>query len=171
MKKTLFWSIFLTIVCAGISVSANYNKDDISKITITEKDIPSGFVIGKLPEKIKDVIKENPWYFDSEAIKRLTGHIYPDGDYKKIAAMHMTIIADEKKPYRDNMVCWIILYKDSQSAKIELSKLNRYTGFNSDRCILIQKNNMAVFMYARDVNDFHYVQDVAQEIQAKIKAM
>jgi len=171
MKKTLFWSIFFAIVCIGIPMNANYSKDDISKITITEKEIPPGFVIGKLPQKVKDVLKDNPWYFDSEAIKKLTGHIYPDGDYKKVAAMHMTILADEKRPYRDNLVCWIILYKDSKGAKEEMAKLKRYAGFNSDRSIFIQKDNMAVFMYADDVNEFHYVQDMASEIQAKLKAM
>jgi len=171
MKKTLFWSIFPAIVCVSILASANYSRDDISKLTITEKDIPSGFTIGKVPQKLKDVLKDNPWYFDNEAIKKLTGHIYPDGDYKKVAIMHITILADEKNPYKDNMVCWIILYKDSKSAKEELGKLNRYAGLNNDRCILIQKNNMAVFMYSNDVNDFHYVQDIAAEIQAKIRAM
>jgi len=171
MKKTLFWSIFIIMVCAGISANANYNKDDISKVVIAEKDIPQGFIIGKMPDKVKDVLKDNPWYFDNEAIKKLTGHIYPDGDYKKVAVMHMTILADKEKPYKDNIVCWIILYKDSIGAKEEMAKLKRHTDFNSDRCILIQKNNMAVLMYARDINDFRYVQGMAAEIQTKMKAM
>ena len=171
MKKTLFLSIFITIICVGISASANYSKDDMLKVMITEKDIPAGFIIGKLPEKAKEVLKDNPWYFDNAAIKRLAGNIYPDGDYKKIAAIHMTILADEKKPYKDNMVCWVILYKDGKTTKEELAKLRRYADFNNDKSILIHKNNMVIFMYSNDADEFHYVQDIAAEIQAKIKTM
>ena len=171
MKKTLFLSIFLSIICIGVSAIANYNKDDISKVVITEKEIPKGFITGKIPQKLKDVLKDNPWFFDNAAIKKLTGHIYPDGDYNKVAAMHMTILANEENPYKDNVVCWVILYKDGKSAKEELIKLKRYTDLNNEKCILIPKDNMVVFMYSNDINDFHYVQDIAAEIQAKIRAM
>ncbi|MCL2025479.1 MAG: hypothetical protein FWG92_01585 [Leptospirales bacterium] len=171
MKKTLFLSIFLTITCISISASANYSKNDISKVIITEKDIPAGFIIGKLPEKAKEVLKDNPWYFDNAAIKRLTGNIYPDGNHKKIAAIHMTILANEKTPYQDNMVCWVILYKDAKTTKEELAKLRRYTDLNSDKSILIHKNNMVIFMYSNNADEFHYVQDIAAKIQAKIKTM
>jgi hypothetical protein len=171
MKKTLFLSIFLAALCLAVSASAGYNKNDISKIAIDEKDIPDGFVIGKLPNGAKKVLKENPSYFDSEAIKKLTERIYPDGDYKKVSALHMTILAEEKRPYRDNIVCCIIVYKDGISAKEEITKLKNYAGFNSDRSLLIQKDNLAVFIYSNDVNDFHYVQDMAEGIRAKIKDM
>jgi hypothetical protein len=59
---------------------------------------------------------------DRPAIKKLTARIYPGGDYNRIRGMHMTIMSRKKNPYGDDIVCYIILYKDASSAKEELKK-------------------------------------------------
>lgn len=172
MKKiSIFLAIVFAITTAAASATALYNKEDLSKILITENDIPSGFVIGKIPEPAQKVLKENPWYFDNQAIKKLTERIYPDGDYRKVTDVHMTIIAEEKKPYNDNIVCYVILYKDIQSAKDELKKLKQYVSFNNDRALLITKDNMAVFLHVDDVSDFHHIQDMALNMESKLKSL
>lgn len=169
MKKSLLFIICIIAAFTSISAKSLYKSNDIAKVAITEQDIPSGFIMGKIPEGVKHVLKDNPWNLDGDAIKRLSDKIYPNGDYRKVAGIHMTIIADEKKPFNDNMVCYIIVYKGMDGAKEEISKLNRYVGFNSDRALLLQKDNIAVFLHADDVKDFHYIQDLAAGIQVKLK--
>ena len=172
MKKTvLFSTIFLTLVLVSAYAKALYNQEDFAKIAITANDIPEGFVIGKIPRVAQEVLKDNPWTFDSQAIKKLTERIYPDGDYRKVANVHMTILADEKKPYNDNIVCYVILYKDMKAAKDELKKLNNYVSFNTDRAVVISRDNMVIFLHSDDVADFHHVQDMAASIGSKLKSL
>lgn len=168
-RYILFYLCAITLVFSILPLAgADYKADIIDKIKLTNEEIPKGFIYGTVPPAVKAVIKNNPWKFDRAAIHKLASKIYPDGDYAKIADIHVTIIAKDTTPYGDDIVCYIIIYKDPVSAKNEISKLNSFVGFNNDRAIVIIKDNMAVFIHADDINDFHYVRDMAEKIKERL---
>lgn len=167
MKKLII-SVAAIFALAG-TLFAAYTPDKFDEIAITGDDVPEGFVIGLIPEPAQKVLKSNPWHFDKTAIQKLTDKIYPDGDYRKVSGIHMTIIAEAKKPYNDNIVCYMILFKDTKSAKTEFTKLSNYVGFNSDRAILFTKDNLAVFIHADDTADFDRIHTLSEIIQSRIK--
>jgi hypothetical protein len=168
-RYILFYLCVITLVFSILPlVGADYKADIIDKIKLTNEEIPKGFTYGTVPPFAKTVIKNNPWKFDQVAIHKLASKIYPDGDHSKIADIHVTIIAKDSAPYGDDMVCYIIIYKDPVSAKNEIKKLSSFVGFNSDRAIVIIRENMAIFIHADDINNFHYIKDMAEKIKERL---
>ncbi len=128
------------------------------------EDIPQGFMYGIIPDTYKTTLKSNPWEFDGAAIQKLAGKIYPGGDFKQIAGIHVTIIARKETPHRDDIVCYIIQYKDNIAARDEIKKISEYAGYNQDRALLHVKNNMVIFLFVDNVNNFQVLQELDKKI-------
>ncbi|MCP4133498.1 MAG: hypothetical protein GY754_21190 [bacterium] len=173
MKK-YFFCIIAALVSVFIllaSVSAKYDNESINKIIPSSKDIPENFVFGKIPRFAKNVLKGNPWMLDKKAIKRLTDRIYPGGNYNTISNIHMTIMTDKKNPFGDDIVCYIIVYRDNRSAQVEIKKMNDFVGFNRDRAILLTKNNIVVFIHADNISNYDHIKNLANSIETKLESI
>ena len=171
MKKNTFKGIFviiITILLIGNTTSM-YSTTIIEKIKLTIDEIPEGFMFGQVPDFAKGLLKNNPWNLDQDAIKKLTSRIYPGGEYSKISDIHMTIIANKKNPFGDEIGCYIILYKNAQSAKEELTKLNEYVKYNNDRALIIEKNNLVVYLYVDDAGNYEHIEKLYETMKKKIE--
>ena len=120
-KKNLTLPLIIaSVLFFVVTAFASLNNDSLSKISLSEKEIPEGFFFGKIPPFAKKVLKNNPWTLDKPAIRKLTDRIYPGGNYNNITAIHMTIMAKKKTPYGDDIVCYLILFKEGKSATDEI---------------------------------------------------
>lgn len=173
MKRMLSSIAFIIVLILSLPLNglSEYGVDIVEKVRLMEQDIPEGYTFGKIPAFARKVLKNNPWMMDSKAIQRLTKMIYPDGNYAMIKSIHVTILADKKTPFGDDIVCYIILYHNSHTAKDEIKKIVRYVDFNSDRAVLIMKMNLVVFFHVDDVKDFHYIKSYAQKIENTLKKL
>lgn len=169
MKKfiTLFAFLVLIISVSNVTGLPEDGTSLIDKMRLSQEDIPDGFMYGLIPEFAKKVLKQNPWNMDRNAIKTLTDKIYPGGDYNQINSIHVTIIARKETPHGDDIVCYIIKYKDARAAKDEITKLSEYVGYNGDRAILSVMNNMAVFLHVDDTDDFPIILKMEKAIKER----
>ncbi len=158
------------VVFASMGVS-QLSPGAIDRVKPMASDIPEGYIYGKIPEPYKKTLKDNPWMMDRAAIRRLADKVYPGGDHNKIAAMHLSIIADEKKPFNDDIVCYVILYHNEKAAREEMKKFSEYAGFNADRALLLSRDNLAVFIFVDDIENFHHIQEMARAIGERIKGL
>ena len=106
---------------------------------------------------------------DRNAIVRLSDKIYPGGDYTKISDIYMAIMTNKNRPFGDDIVCYIILYKSINSAKDELKKMTEFAGYNSDRVIVLSRNNIIVFLHVDDIDDFHYIRNMSETIKQRLE--
>lgn len=173
MKRlSLFIALFIVALCILPSASSmSYDNGVFSQLKPTEGDIPPGFVFGRVPPFAQRVLKENPWQLDQDAIRKLADRIYPDGDANSIQDIHMTIMSSSERPYGDDIVCYIILFKNGKQAKTEMEKLSAYSGFNTDRTILLSRDNLAVFLLVDDVDHFHLIRQMADGIQCRLNEL
>ncbi len=166
MKKIVIFSI-LFIGLIFISNSTGLPQDSksiIQKIKLLPEDIPQGFIYGLIPDGAKTTLKDNPWEFDKTAIQKLTDKIYPGGDFNQISGIHVTIFARKETPHRDDIVCYIIQYKNFKTAREEIKKISEYAGYNQDRAILHVKDNIVVFLFADDINNFRLLRELDKKI-------
>lgn len=173
MKKAIFClSVLLTLVIVTASSgSSQLRPDAIDNIRLTDKDIPDGFIYGTVPPPYKKTLKNNPWTMDRDAIKRLADKIYPGGDYNRIESIHVSIIANRNTPYGDDIVCYVILYRNMKAAQEEMRKITEFTGYNSDRSLLLTRDNLAVVFFVDDIDNFHYIQEMARNVSERIKGL
>ncbi len=169
MKKLITITVICLVAATAAASIARYRVEVFSKIKLTDNDIPQGFMIGKIPPGVKKVLKANPWQMDRAAIKRLSRHIYPGGNYNKISGIHMTIMANARQPYGDDIVCYAILYRDEPSATEEIKKLKEFVGYNNDRAIVIEKDNLAVYLHVDSTSDYHHIQTMAEVIRKRME--
>ena len=171
MKKNTLKGVFITIIMTLFIGNATsiYSSAVIDKIKLTKDEIPAGYIFGQVPEKAKGVLKDNPWDFDQDAMKNFTNRIYPGADYRNISDIHMTIIANKDNPVGDDIGCYIIIYKNAKAAKDEFTKLNKFINDNSDRGIVIEKNNIAVYLYVNDVNNYDHIRRLSEIIKKKLE--
>jgi len=160
---------FITIFIS--STTAMYSSSIIEKIRPTSDQIPAGYMFGKVPGFAQSLLKENPWNLDQTAIKKMANRIYPGGEYSKITDLHMTIIANKKNPYGDDIICYIFVFKNEKSAQEELLKINEYVGYNKDRSIVLGKNNLAVYFCVDNAKDFDYIQAMSEAVQKKLETL
>ncbi|MDA3899998.1 MAG: hypothetical protein PF637_05695 [Spirochaetes bacterium] len=172
MNKKIFMSIVVLLSLAAFSVSifANglFDEDVIERIQLTDSEIPGGFVYGTIPPAARKMFKANPWKLDQNAVNRLTKDIYPNGNYQAIKAMHLSIITRQDRPYSDDLVCYIIVFKNAEYAKREIAKLHEYVTFNKDRQLVYTKSNIAVLLMIDDAEDFSYIQELGLKIEQKL---
>lgn len=171
-KSTLLVTIFSMVffIFAG-NPSLMYSSSVIDKIKPTADEIPEGYMFGQIPKFAQNVLKSNPWNLDHAAIKKLANRIYPGGNSDRISEIHMTIMAEKKNPYRDDIVCYILLFKDNKSAVEEINKLNEYANYNNDRAVVIEKNNIAVFIFTDKLKNYEYVKKISASIKKKIESL
>ena len=171
MKKFISLFVFLVFIISISNVKGlpEDGTSIINKIKLMQEDIPDGYMFGLIPDFAKKVLKQNPWDMDSNAIKTLTDKIYPGGDYNQVSAIHVTIIAKKETPHGDDIVCYIIKYKDSKAAKNEISKISEYVGYNQDRAILNVFDNTAVFLHVDDKDDFPIIQKMQETMKERLK--
>lgn len=173
MKKK---SLFLVTITVFISVfigssTVMYSSSIIEKIRPTTAEIPEGYMFGQVPEFARSLLKTNPWNLDQAAIKKLTNRIYPGGEYTKVQDLHMTIITNKMNPYGDDIVCYIFVFRNEKSAQEELAKLNEHVGYNSDRSIIIEKKNLAVYLCVDSVKDFEYIKTMSETIKKRLETL
>lgn len=170
MNIKLIYTLITIIIIFLLSSTGNteYRSDIINSLRPTESDIPSGFVYGRVPQFYQRVLKNNPWMMDNAAIQKLAKNIYPDGDFRKIANIHVSIIADRKTPFGDDIVCYIILYKDRKSAEGEIGKISDFAKYNNDRAIVLSKENLVVFLHVDDIENFHHIRAMAEKMEERL---
>ncbi len=153
------------------STTAMYSSTIIEKIRPTSEELPAGYMFGKVPGFAREVLKENPWSLDQSAIKKMTNRIYPGGEYSKVTDLHMTIITNKNHPYGDDIICYIFIFKNEKSAREEMTKINEYVGYNRDRSIVIEKNNLAVYFCVDDTKNFDYIQTMSETVKKKLDTL
>ncbi len=168
IKKVTPLAVIFLVFIAQFTIFARNGMDIIDKVKLIESDIPKGFMYGKIPSFAKNVLKENPWKMDRKAIMKLADKIYPGGDYSKIDGIYVSIIADKKTPHGDDIVCYIIHYTDSASAKGEIKKITDFAGYNGDRVIVQTKNNLAVFLHVDDTKNFHLIEKLNKKFKERL---
>lgn len=170
MKKIFTLTLFIGLIFISQSIGLPQDSNSmIDKIRLLPEDIPQGFIYGVIPDIYKKTLKNNPWKFDDAAIEKLTDKIYPGGDYRQISAIHVTIIAKKETPHRDDIVCYIIQYKNASIARDELKKLSEYAGYNQDRTFLHIKDNYAVLIFADDVKNYLLLKELDKKIAERIE--
>ena len=173
MKKNSLKGIFITIIAVFLigNTTSIYSADTIEKIKITAEEVPDGFIFGQVPEYAQGLLKGNPWKFDQDALKRFTSRIYDGADYGNVSDIHMTIIAAKDKPTGNAIGCYIIIYKNAKSAKDELKKLGEFVRYSTDRAIVIEKNNIAVYLYANDIKNYDHIKRLSEIIKKKLDTL
>ncbi len=169
-RSSIFFSI--VIIITGITVcfaSVSFSDDIVEQVKINSSDIPSGFTLGKIPEFASKVFTGNPCYVDDRGKKIIADKIYPGGRAGNITTMHVTILASSRTPYGDDIVCYILVFKNQSAAKQEIKKLKEYSGYNGDRSLLIVKDTMAVFIHADDTENYPHVESIGSAIQSRLQ--
>jgi hypothetical protein len=173
MKKAMFSICILLslILITETKGSSQLKLNAIDTVKLTSADIPEGFMYGKVPAPYQSTLKDNPWMMDKAAIKRLADKIYPGGDFNKIAGMHVSIITNKKKPFGDDIVCYMILYNTMKAAQDEIKKMSEFVGYNRDRALVLTKDNLAIILFVDDINNYHYIQELAKMIEGRMKSI
>ena len=173
MKKTrtLIILSFFSICFFLSSSAAMYSNSVIDIVKLNDSDIPEGYRYGIIPGFAKEMLKDNPWNLDQNALSRFAPRIYPGADSRSMANVHMTIIASEKNPYDDDIVCYIFLYKDKKSAEQEIEKLTKFVEYNSDRGIVLSKENLAVYLLVDHIKEYKHIDAISRNIQKRIDSL
>ena len=169
--KSLVISLITILSVFISSTTAMYSSSIIEKLKPTSEEIPAGYMFGQVPGFAQNLLKTNPWSLDEAAIKKLTNRIYPGGEYSKVSDLHMTIITNKKNPYGDDIVCYIFVFKNEKAAQEELIKLSEHVGYNSDRSIVIEKKNLAVYFCVDSTKDFEYIQALSEAMKKKLESL
>lgn len=157
------------ILITEVKGSTQFKADAIDTVKLTSNDIPEGFMYGTVPPPYRKTLKGNPWMMDKAAIKRVADMVYTGGDYSKIASMHVSILANKKTPLGDDIVCYVILYSSMKAAQNEIKKATEFASYNRDRVLLLTKDNLAVILFVDDIENFHFIQDLAKIISERLK--
>jgi len=173
MKTGKFTAIIILLFITFFISSSTmmYSSTVIDKIRPTSGEIPAGYMFGQVPGFAQSLLKSNPWNLDQTAIKKMTSRIYPGGEYSKISDLHMTIITNKRNPYGDDIVCYIFIFKNEKAAAEEIYKLNEFVSYNSDRAIIIEKKNLAVFMHVDSIKDFDHIKNLSENIKKKLESL
>jgi hypothetical protein len=173
MKYFICLITLIFAISFAYSFAEDFKRDTIDLIKINAKDLPQGYVYGTLPDYAKKglLIKDNPSYMDKSAIKKCVQYMYPNGDYSQVKEVHSSIITKKETPYGDDIVCYIIVYHNTNKSKKEMKKLADYSEVNKDRVILLSKNNLIVFMHVDSINNYPLLKDLAKKIEERMKGI
>jgi hypothetical protein len=166
-KLSIFIISFIVIFISSGIPAGSFEVNPIETLKIKESDIPDGFAYGLIPDFARKTLLANPWLMDKAAITRLTKNIYPKGDAAAVKNMHMSILAKKERPYNDDIVCYIIVYKDSIIGKKEMEKLSEFSKFNSDRTIVLQRGTTAIFLIVDDVRNYKYISELREKMEER----
>lgn len=171
MKKLCVFAIFIAISLCGYAFTRDFSTSDVDRIRLTAGDVPTGFIMAQIPSFAREVFRDNPCYLDSKGIKRIAKHLYPNGDSNAIASIHSTIMAKQGRPFGDDIVCYIIVYRNEKAALKEIKKLTDYVEFNNQRAVVSVKNNLAVFIHADDVVNMQAVTQLKHTIEERLASL
>jgi len=149
--------------------TGEFNRSVVEQIRLTEQDIPTGFVLGKIPQFASAVFRNNPGYLDQGGIRRIAKNLYPNGSPAGISVIHSTIMAKSATPFGDDIVCYIIVYSSAREAQKEIKKLTDYTSFNSQRALLTAKDNLAIFIHADDQASMPILMQLKRTIEERLE--
>jgi hypothetical protein len=161
--------LFITFFISSSTVM--YSSTVIDKIRPTSEEIPAGYMFGQVPGFAQSLLKSNPWAFDQTAIKKMASRIYPGGEPSRISDIHMTLLTNKWNPYGDDIVVYILIFKNEKAASEEMAKLNEFVSFNSDRAITIQKKNLAVYLHVDNVKDFDHIKTMSETIRKRLESL
>ncbi|MBP7584085.1 MAG: hypothetical protein KBA61_08645 [Spirochaetes bacterium] len=167
-----FYPVIIMILALSITSFAHtgdFNRSIVEQIRLTDQDIPTGFIMGKIPGFAKEVFRDNPGYLSQAGIKRIAKHLYPNGSPSGISAIHHTIMAKSNTPFGDDIVCYIIVYANSREALKELKKLTDYAEFNKQRALVTSKENLAVFIHSDDKDNMPALLQLKRTIEERIE--
>lgn len=167
ISSLLFIIIIMTL---SISLGMVYSDDNslISHLAIAPEDVPQGFIFGKIPNFAKKVFTGNPCIVNSDGIRFLASKLYPEGNAANIKSMYVAIMASETRPYGDDLVYYLLIFKDSKAASVEIKKLQDYYQYNKDRLVLITKDSIALLLFADDVDNYKYITELGQKLQERL---
>jgi hypothetical protein len=171
MKKTCIFVTIIALSICGYAFTRDFTSGDIERIRITASDVPSGFMMAQIPSFARDVFRDNPCFLDAKSIKRIAKHLYPNGDYNAISSIHSTIMAKQEKPFGDDIVCYIIMYRNEKAAQKEIKKLTEYVEFNNQRAVVTAKNNLAVFIHSDDTANMSAVMQLKRMMEERISGL
>lgn len=174
MNKKIIMTVLFLFCFISVSYgvpAAQASSNSLEQLQIEESDIPEGFMYGKIPDFFKDTLKNNPWVLDQKAIVKFTSNIYPNGNPESIKSMYISIITRKEVPYGDDIIYYVLEYKNTTYAKTEIAKLNQYVSYNRDRGLVLSKGNVAVFMVVDDAADFQYLDQLKANIQTKLDTL
>ncbi len=163
--------IYVSVVMAlGMAMGMVYSDDNslFLKLAIAPEDVPQGFIFGKVPNFAKKVFNGNPCIVNSDGIRFLASKLYPDGNAANIKSMYIAIMATESRPYGDDLVYYLLLFKDSKVASVEIKKLQDYYQFNKDRIVLITKDNIALLLFADNVDNYKYIAELGHKLKGRL---
>lgn len=154
----------------GIAMGMVYSDDNslFSSLAIAPEDVPQGFIFGQIPNFAKKVFSGNPCVVNPDGIRFLASKLYPDGNAANIKGMYVAIITTETRPYRDDIVYYLLVFKDSKSALVEIKKLQDYYQYNKDRIVLITKDTIALLLFADNVDNYKYIAELGQKLQERL---
>ncbi|MCX8124171.1 MAG: hypothetical protein N3F66_08410 [Spirochaetes bacterium] len=169
--KNFLLIVYVSVIMAlGIAMGMVYSEDKslFARLAIAPEDVPQGFVFGKIPNFAKKVFTGNPCVVNPDGIRFLASKLYPDGNSANIKSMYVAIMAAEARPYGDDLVYYVLVFKDSKAATVEIKKLQDYYQFNKDRIVLITKDTIALLLFADDVDNYKYIAQLGEKLQARL---
>jgi hypothetical protein len=173
MRKRIISIVLIAIFVFLFQIfgSATNGSNVFDKLKFANSDIPEGFMYGEVPDYAKKTIKDNPCELDQSAIRKLADQIYPGGDYSKISGIFVSILAKIGTPHGDDIVCYIIIFKDPSAAREEIKKITDFAGYNQDRVIIEIKNSLAVYLLVDDVKDYPLIKVMSEKIKERLKSL
>jgi len=163
--------IYLSVIMAlGIAMGMVYSDDNslFSSLAIAPEDVPQGFVFGKIPNFAKKVFTGNPCVVNPDGIRFLASKLYPDGNAANIKSMYVAIMASEARPYGDDLVYYLLVFRDTKAAAVEIKKLQDYYQYNKDRLVLITKDTIALLLFADDIENYKYIEALSHKLQERL---
>ena len=160
--------LFMTIEIVSIGMVYPDDTTTFNTLRISAEDIPAGFVFGKIPQFAKKIFPENPCIVTTEGIQFLANKLYPDGNPYNIKNMYVAIMSESTKPFGDDLVCYVLMFKDQPSASTEIKKIQEFHQYNKDRIVLIIKRQIAIMLFADDINNYKYVAELGNKLSSKL---
>lgn len=171
MKTIRVCVIIACIVSMGISAGALKGQTDeglFSSLAISHHDVPQGFVFGEIPRFAQKVFPKNPCVVNGEGIRFLSDKVYPEGSAGNIKSIYAAIMAEESRPYGDDLVCYVIMFKDNRSADAEIKKIQDFFQYNKDRIVFFHKDTVAVLLFADNINNYKYIAELGEKLRARL---
>jgi len=61
-----------------------------------------------------------------------------------------------------------LMFKDQPSASTEIKKIQEFYQYNKDRIVLIIKGQIAIMLFADDINNYKYVAELGNKLSSKL---
>jgi hypothetical protein len=82
--------------------------------------------------------------------------------------MYVAIMSESSRPFGDDIVCYVLMFKDQTSASSEIKKIQEFYQYNKDRIVLIIKGQIAIMLFADDINNYKYIAELGNKLSSKL---